>query len=201
MPSTVDDTLAYSVNKYDMAVGIGYLTASGNDSYDGLLWVNGVVPFYGLSAGVTDLNNLNSELGYTVIPSGWTVNTARSINDAGQIVGTATYGGNSYAYILSLPQALPGDANLDGRVDINDLTIVLANYGKLGLTWTQGSMDGDPNGAVDINDLTIVLANYGATAGASAAARFSAVPEPGSLLLAVAAVAGLLAFARPRRQR
>jgi hypothetical protein len=26
--------------------------------------------------------------------------------------------------------ALPGDANLDGRVDINDLTIVLANYNQ-----------------------------------------------------------------------
>ena len=27
---------------------------------------------------------------------------------------------------------LPGDANLDGKVDINDLTIVLANYGQTG---------------------------------------------------------------------
>ena len=27
---------------------------------------------------------------------------------------------------------LPGDANMDGKVDINDLTVVLANYGAAG---------------------------------------------------------------------
>ena len=35
-PSTVDDTLAYQVNDYDMAVGMGYLTASSNTSYNAL---------------------------------------------------------------------------------------------------------------------------------------------------------------------
>ena len=54
----------------------------------------------------------------------------------------------------------PGDANGDGRVDINDLTIVLANYGQnVGMSWYSGEFTGD--GTVDINDLTIVLANYG----------------------------------------
>ena len=56
---------------------------------------------------------------------------------------------------------LSGDANLDGKVDINDLTIVLANYGQTGKTWTTGDFNGD--GTVDINDLTIVLTNYGKT--------------------------------------
>ena len=31
---------------------------------------------------------------------------------------------------MILRQYLPGDANLDGKVDINDLTIVLSNYGQ-----------------------------------------------------------------------
>ena len=53
----------------------------------------------------------------------------------------------------------PGDANGDGRVDINDLTIVLANFGQTGMAWSQGDFTGDPT--VDINDLTIVLSNYG----------------------------------------
>ena len=61
----------------------------------------------------------------------------------------------------------PGDANGDGKVDINDLTIVLSNYGRTGMKWTQGCMDGDPAGAVDINDLTIVLSNYGKVYGSS----------------------------------
>ena len=53
----------------------------------------------------------------------------------------------------------PGDANGDGRVDINDLTIVLANFGQTGMAWSQGDFTGD--GTVDMNNLTIVLANYG----------------------------------------
>ena len=47
---------------------------------------------------------------------------------------------------------MPGDANLDGKVDINDLSIVLANYDKNGMAWTEGDFTGD--GTVDINDLT-----------------------------------------------
>jgi formylglycine-generating enzyme required for sulfatase activity len=85
----------------------------------------------------------------------------------------------------------PGDVNGDGKVDINDLTVVLANYGKTGCTWPQGCMDGDPAGTVDINDLTIVLANYGATAGSGLAA----VPEPSALVLIGLGAIGLLAFA------
>ena len=50
----------------------------------------------------------------------------------------------------------PGDANGDGTVDINDLTIVLSNFGKTGMAWSQGEFTG--SGTVDINDLTIVLA-------------------------------------------
>ena len=62
--------------------------------------------------------------------------------------------------------ALPGDANSDGRVDINDLTVVLAHYDQTGMTWSQGEFTGD--GTVDINDLTIVLAHYGQTYAAGA---------------------------------
>ena len=87
----------------------------------------------------------------------------------------------------------PGDCNLDGRVNINDLTIVLSNYNKAGQGWSQGSMDGDPAGTVDLNDLTIVLSNYGHTLSA-AAPGLSAVPEPSVLALLAAAVLGLLAY-------
>ena len=66
---------------------------------------------------------------------------------------------------MQITHLLPGDANGDGKVDINDLTIVLAHYGQTGMTWAQGEFTGD--GTVDINDLTIVLANYGQSAGSS----------------------------------
>jgi formylglycine-generating enzyme required for sulfatase activity len=92
---------------------------------------------------------------------------------------------------------LPGDANLDGKVDINDLTIVLANYGQTGMTWAQGEFTGD--GTVDINDLTIVLANYDQTLGASAAG-LAAVPEPGPMALLAAGLAGLVAYTWRKRR-
>ena len=70
------------------------------------------------------------------------------------------YGGGRTDYV-SFSQ-LPGDANLDGRVDVNDLTIVLANFGRYG-GWAILAFNGD--GIVDMNDLTIVLANFGRTSG------------------------------------
>jgi hypothetical protein len=55
---------------------------------------------------------------------------------------------------------IAGDANLDGAVDVGDLGILAANYGKtIGATWSQGDFNGD--GAVDVGDLGILAANYG----------------------------------------
>jgi hypothetical protein len=92
---------------------------------------------------------------------------------------------------------VPGDANADGKVDINDLTIVLSHYSQT-LTpgsWAQGDFTGD--GVIDINDLTIVLAHYNQTASAGAPA---AVPEPASItLLACCGFAALLVRAVRRR--
>jgi hypothetical protein len=93
---------------------------------------------------------------------------------------------------MILRKYLPGDANLDGKVDINDLTIVLSHYGQTGTTWSQGEFTGD--GTVDINDLTIVLAHYGQSLGSSAGGM-AAVPEPGALVLLTVGLAGLLACA------
>ena len=87
--------------------------------------------------------------------------------------------------------AMPGDANLDGRVDINDLSIVLVHYNQTGMPWAQGEFTG--SGTVDINDLSIVLAHYNQTLGSSVAAA-AAVPEPSTLLLVLV---GLLLLLRP----
>ena len=127
--------------------------------------------------------------------TGWNLQYAYAVDNAGDIVGRGTLNGTADAFLLE--PALPGDANLDAKVDINDLTIVLANYGKTGMTWTQGEFTGD--GTVDINDLTIVLANYGASAGASAGGDLAAVPEPGALGLAASGLVALLACARRKR--
>ena len=100
-----------------------------------------------------------------------------------------------------LTRGLMGDANIDGRVDINDLTIVLANYGGTnGVTWAMGDFNGD--GRVDINDLTIVLANYGATIEAPVVrGGMAAVPEPGVFALLAAALAGIAGAVRIEETR
>ena len=126
---------------------------------------------------------------------------------AGYSAGQAwTSGGDYYVQLNSagagvegIPTYIPGpgDVNGDHRVDINDLTIVLANYGQTGLAWSQGCIDGDPNGGVDINDLTIVLSNYG---NSYAAGALAAVPEPCAVAVLAAALSALLAY-RWRRRR
>jgi uncharacterized membrane protein len=148
--------------------------------------------YYQPSTGMIDLNSTAE----VVNLGGWTLTEATAVSSNGRyIVGYGTNAsGQERAFLLTA--LLPGDANLDGTVDINDLTIVLANYGQTGTTWTQGEFTGD--GTVDINDLTIVLAHYGEPLGSSGAG-LSAVPEPSSIVLLAAGLVGILAgFGRKR---
>ncbi|QDU70947.1 hypothetical protein [Mucisphaera calidilacus] len=62
--------------------------------------------------------------------------------------------------------ALPGDANLDGKVDLLDLSALASSFGDLG-TWASGDFDG--NGKVDLLDLSILAGNFGQT---------YSIPEP-----------------------
>ncbi len=79
--------------------------------------------------------------------------------------------------------ALPGDANLDGDVNVGDLGVLAGDYGQTaGMVWTGGDFTGD--GAVDVADLGVLAANYGATE--------STIPEPTTLLLLVSAGTVLL---------
>ena len=95
------------------------------------------------------------------IPAGWSLTAATAVDNNGDIVRYGNNGSPGAGFLLS--PAIPGDANLDGRVDINDLTIVLSHYGQTGMAWAQGEFVGD--GSVDINDLTIVLAHYNLSFG------------------------------------
>ena len=96
-------------------------------------------------------------------------------NNGNYIVGYGTVHGVIHGFLLTATAPLPGDANLDGKVDINDLSRVLTNYDKSGMTWADGDFNGD--GKVDINDLSIVLTNYDKSLGA-AGGTLAAVPEP-----------------------
>ncbi len=82
-----------------------------------------------------------------------------------------------------------GDANLDGMVDIDDLSALSGGFGA-SAGWAGGNFDG--NGIVDIDDLSTLSGSFGFSAmPAFAAPSQGAVPEPSCLLLAASSLAGL----------
>jgi autotransporter-associated beta strand protein len=97
---------------------------------------------------------------------------------------------------ITIESTLLGDADLNGTVNGADLNAVLSNYNQVGFSglagWRAGDFDG--SGTVNGADLNTVLSNYnqGVSVGA-------AVPEPSTLLLAVAGLIALLAHGWRRR--
>ena len=182
--------------------GLSGITASPtNPVYLSLLapsWANSTMLYYNSGGGWTQVTNGN-------VPPSAAYTTASDLTFNGtyysfDLTGTGGFlnrgynglGFDGFDYaVVGTP--LPGDANLDGKVDINDLTIVLAHYGQTGMGWSTGEFTG--SGTVDINDLTIVLAHYGQSAAAPASGGIQAVPEPCGALLLAAALAGLTAYA------
>jgi hypothetical protein len=108
-----------------------------------------------------------------------------------------------------LRSTLPGDTNLDGSVQFNDLLALAQNYGNAG-AWLQG--DSDYDGTIGFADLLALAQNYGSTllADGSTLAAFDAdklfaldwalalsvIPEPASLGLLAGASTLLLRRSR-----
>ena len=119
---------------------------------------------YNNATGTQDLNGRLVTDGSTPVD----LQNADGITDSGYITGTGTSAaGATHAYLLT--PVMQGDANEDGGVDVNDLTIVLTDFDRsVGANgWTLGDFNGA--GKVDINDLTIVLASFGQSLGTLAA--------------------------------
>ncbi|HUO08283.1 MAG TPA: autotransporter-associated beta strand repeat-containing protein [Phycisphaerae bacterium] len=107
------------------------------------------------------------------------------------IVGKSTFGGIAVdsSSVLVAPELL-GDANIDGHVDLTDLSTVLNNFGTMTPAWTSGNFDGAAT--IDLTDLSAVLNNFGLSnpnATAAIGSVATAAPEPASLaMLGVGAV-------------
>lgn len=83
--------------------------------------------------------------------------TSVMLGIAGQNTNGKNWRVNRVQFVLS-SSTCKGDLNGSNKIDIEDLLIVLSNYGKSGK-----GVKGDLNGSnkVDIEDLLIVLSNYG----------------------------------------
>jgi hypothetical protein len=120
--------------------------------------------------------------------------------------------GSAGVAVATIPAALPGDANVDGRVDRLDLEGLRAGF--LSATdadsWQSG--DFDRSGSTTIADFGVLRAQFGAAApGVSAnltdadwaalAAFGASVPEPSAATAALAAAAAAVGLTRRRRRR
>jgi len=112
---------------------------------------------------------------------------------------------------IEIRYTLLGDANLDGKVNGTDFTILATNFNQSGKSWDQGDFNYD--GKVNGTDFLVLAADFNQSAGQSAVAAddlaavdsfagasglsLANVPEPTSTVLCI--VAGLGALARRRR--
>ena len=173
--------------------------------------------------GLYDPSNLDlyTDINITSWVQGWLSNSSSNYGlrlcGTEDVTGTAKYLDGFYGVtapqlVVTMPE--PGDANLDGKVDVSDLAILAANYRKhVTGGWTQADFNND--GVVDVKDLAILAANYRygvasdvvpAYNGLDAAALellsqagATAIPEPGALVLLVAGLLGLLFYAWRKR--
>jgi hypothetical protein len=86
-----------------------------------------------------------------------------------------------------------GDTNLDGVVNALDFNALASSYGSSGKDWFNGDFNYD--GIVNTADFTAIAANFGQAMSFAAPPLGTVVPEPASLIAALAA----LALRRERR--
>jgi hypothetical protein len=123
--------------------------------------------------------------------------TPSILNDTGYagLVLTAVPSETSLSVSAS---ALPGDANLDARVDLTDFTLLAANFNTGSGNWLQGDFNHDAE--VDLTDFTLLAKNFNQSLTASAGGNgvVPLVPEPALAGLVIAAGGVLIRRLRVR---
>lgn len=104
---------------------------------------------------------------------------------------TPTFLANELSIRIS---ARPGDANLDGFVNFDDLLLLASHYNtSSNRTW--GRADFNRDGATDFDDLLLLASNYNAPRGSDAraaaigGAHAMPIPEPAALLTGLVTIA------------
>ena len=135
----------------------------------------------------------------------YTQNLTPGTDDLEVVKRAANKVSTSDTYGLAFNAMMLGDANLDGHVDLTDLSTVLNHFGMTTSSWTDGNFDGAST--VDLTDLSDVLNGFGkvsgnvAMGGTASATMFgaaaAAAPEPASL----AVLGGMVPLLLARRRR
>lgn len=192
--------------------GASGLLAHGNDLYVSAMF-NGTIQRFNLTSGAVDpsfgISGLSFPQALLAAPdgNGFLAGILGFADGAGNIsrygydgsfLGTFASAADGHfteaTAFTSIVVRLAGDTNGDSHVDFTDLNTLLTSYGLPG-TFAEGDFDG--TGTVDFNDLNILLTNYGQSAPQSASAI--AVPEPGTLVFALAGVALFVLSRRAHR--
>lgn len=142
----------------------------------------GEVSFTGTAAGTTDVTP-----GIDEFRNGVEIDPEDEI-DGNNLVQPFGFVGGS---VTVVPDFLAGDANLDGRVDFSDFSILSGSFGDSDTEWNTGDFNGD--GVTDFADFSILSGNFG---NDDTPVAVTAVPEPTSL--ALLGVAGLMVVRRRR---
>ncbi len=105
---------------------------------------------------------------------------------------------------LLIKYTYAGDANLDGRIDVDDYFVIDSNYSKSGTLFGYGNGDFDYDGSIDADDYFLIDSNFSSQGlplqpAAYLSRGISSVPEPGAFAVIAIAYAG--SFLRRRRLR
>lgn len=96
----------------------------------------------------TDIDRLNTARGEASTARRYDVNRDGSVNES-----------DVTSLVQTVLETRAGDANLDGKVLINDASIVASNWQQSGRGWATGDFNGD--GQVLVNDQSLMQANFG----------------------------------------
>ena len=116
-------------------------------------------------------NAMPGEAGLTFVEAAW--GSTRQLSYVNTVVGDP---------LMQIRAWLPGDANLDGIVDISDFGSLQVNFFQSG-SFADGDFNAD--GVVDISDFGILQSNFFQSVNSTETA-LRQVPEPGSLCLLAA---------------
>jgi uncharacterized membrane protein len=143
-----------------------------------------------LAGGAMDLTSVLVANGATGL-DGWTLAWANGISSDGHsIVGYGTHpSGETEAWLAHLPTFAPGDVNLDGIVNGQDIAIVASHWLTAGVG-TPGDANGD--GIMNAQDIEVIASNWLQTSSDTSSA--SAAPEPSTF--ALVALGALVVLAR-----